>query len=336
MPAKRCDLIIPGLLPSLHGLSAGQLQAGYPALQRFFSKAISAKDMPDYHSLLSNLFGYDSAQSDLPFAAFAAASLGADPDDGYWISACPVNLFPDRDCLLLKMPRQKLTAEQLQWLSELLLDQFADIVLEAHILEQRLLLRLREPQSLKTFSLIDALGKNVEPFLPAGPDKSRWHAIANEIQMMIFQQQDLSEVCNALWFEAAGGVLANTSDSHDLPDCLVADDRLLIATAQQLGVAAFENAADAIEKTAGDLLLVDLQLLKTSASAEHPEDWQSFLIRIERLMQLLLGSLKKGRITQISLHSLDGYRFDIRTADLYRFWRKRLLPGGRPMPAAGR
>lgn len=339
MPSNRCDLIIPGLLPSLHGLTAAQLRAGYPALQRFFCKATGVEDYTDYFSLLSNLFGggQSQAQYDPPFSAFAAASLGLDEGkakDCYWISACPVNLFPDRDCLLLKMPAQSLTVEQLQWLSDLLLEQFADVVAEVHIHEQRLLIRLHQPHALKTCSLVDALGKNIEPFLPVGPDKSRWHAIANEIQMVIFQQQDLSGFCNALWFEAAGSRDSLAFDDRSLPAGLVADDSLLPAAAQQLGIELPASAADALAAIAGRLLIVDLQLLKMSASADTA-DWQNDLMRLEHLMLLALNALKKGRFSQINLHSLDGYQFELRKADLYRFWRNRPLPGGKTLPSAG-
>lgn len=163
--------------------------------------------------------------------AIAAASAIADGRPAAAWRLDPVHLHVGRDHLVLTDPRSlALQPDESAALAEALGPLFADegLVLDA-VSPQRWY--LHEPDAgralrLATRPLSGATGRNVDAWMPTGPDARRWRRIVNEVQMTwhahpVNAQRDARRLpaANSLWIE---GRVPPTSDAGARAAALVA------------------------------------------------------------------------------------------------------------------
>lgn len=173
---------------------------------------------PSVDALLFRLFGFAvEPGADIPVAAVTRLlDLGV-IDKGWWLRADPIHLVPGRRGLLMAANRQlNLTDTEAQALAQ----DISDTVLEdGWVLKapnpHRWYLKPPTAPRLTTTPIDQALGHDIEEFLPAGPDAKAWHMRMNELQILLHTSQTNVEreqrgvmPVNSLWFWGGGGLPA--------------------------------------------------------------------------------------------------------------------------------
>ena len=311
-----CKLLIPGLSQLLRSMETEYLSAHFPALNRFFSRARKQSSQTAYFSLVSQALTNDSSER-YPYAALQARYHGL--TDGYWVRAVPIELLPDRDRLLMqKTLTDELTPPVIERVSSLLMDYFRDDIAEVHFHDDAWLIRMHTDSAICFYSWIDALGNNIDRFMPTGNDQKFWHALINEVQMLLYQDEPVSAVLNTLWFEAGGSLEELTDNESRTRMVLMTDNDLLKVVASERGLTVVQKA-DQLDFGNG-LLMVDDKLLRHPGAVDglaKIEDYQ-------QLFQTLMSAMAKGQFKRIQLYTLDGYCFELSRLDLFKFWKRRL------------
>ena len=290
------DLILPALKQLLQsGWESSEL-ADYPAIRQFYRFAT-----PQVSSSQLDEVIYADSEKDLPLAADLARKNKY--QEGYWVCARPVILQPDRDCLLLTRYVDDCSAQQLESLIEILKSHFIDDFESIRLADNFLLIKLSKSIRIKTHSYVDALGKNIDKFLPSGDQKQYLHGLLNEIQMLIFQH---SMNFNALWFEFAGDQIEQV---YSKGFSLVSDDGLYAVDHQ----IPFDGLAEFIDSTdlSGHVKAIYPGLMQHCISLQSVNEQLTGLIK----------ALKANRLQSIALNTLDGESLRLVKNDLYKFWR---------------
>ncbi len=314
-----CELIIPGFISAVSCVPQQTLQTRFPSLYKFFIRATEQKSNSTFYRHISDFFNHSDTGADFPLAAVTAQQLNA--DSGVWLRAVPVRLFPDRDCLIMSVADEKIPKQTADEISALLLSHFSTEFTEIHFIDDVWLFKLAADASVCTFSILDAIGKNVDQFLPQGQDRTQWHALGNEIQMLLHQFNHTFQF-NALWLESVGSV----DTLKGIKDCesaiLLSADKALQDAAAFLGYRFYTTLEEFHwpEKTAR-VLTVDDRLLTRPELREY-DRLLNWLDETEALLLFALQALKQNRIDCIRLFSLDGHQYQLKKSDLWRFWRR--------------
>lgn len=206
-------LVVPGLLGPMPSLAEQAGRHRFPVIERWLSRSDTQPVPAAPETLVCGLFGVSCTDADLPTAALAwQAETDAEPT-GVLYHATPVHLAPDQDRLLLfDSPVAGLTAAETEALAVAFNGHFQD---DGWRLDSSpaggLYLRLAEPAAVHTSPLGEVIGRNVDLFLPRGPDAAQWRARMNEIQML-FHGLPLNEgrvaagrpAISGLWFHGGG------------------------------------------------------------------------------------------------------------------------------------
>lgn len=124
----------------------------------------------------------------VPQTAIAPVTLLADglpPEDGYWLRADPVHLHLDRNQIILQTNVAP-SAEEAAQLCAHLNRHFAETGMKFFAPHpRRWYLRLDEAPDLTTHSLYEVEGRNTRFYLPREASGMKWHAVMNEIQMLL-------------------------------------------------------------------------------------------------------------------------------------------------------
>jgi len=218
----KTHLVIPGLLGYLPRLrELGELPR-FPQIERLLARADLKSAQPDYFRTLFDLHGLEmQGKADLPTAALCYhAEQGVERlPDAYLFHADPIHLRPDQDRLLAfdftHSPLDEADAAQ-----------FAD-AFNQHFAEDGI--RLLTPDAsrwylsvsampdLRTRPLYEVLGRNIDFFLPQGPDAGYWRSWMNELQMLFYtlpvnasREAEGQLPVSSLWL-SGGGVLPSTA-----------------------------------------------------------------------------------------------------------------------------
>lgn len=169
---------------------------------------------PGATARIFQLFGVDQpADADFPVAAVTRVlDLGV-VDNNWWLRADPVHLATGRGGLTLVANRGlDLSVNEAEQMVEEIRSQYKD---DGWILKTanpyRWYLKPKDPARIITHALDEVLGKDVDQFLPKGPEEKKWHTLMNEIQILLHtsainadreQRGQLS--VNSLWFWGGG------------------------------------------------------------------------------------------------------------------------------------
>lgn len=330
-----CHLLIPDLLPRsaiteqndpLHRISAPALQA---LLARSSRERSSTENM---ESWLCEAFGVDSGL-DYPVASLCALAQGIETGNSYWLRADPVHLAVERDQLVLEQgPVNSLSKDESLALVATLNQHFACDGL--HFLTphpKHWYLRLDQPAAIATQTLHRALGQNIHPLLPTGPDALRWRALLNEIQMLLFSHPvneareargDLPVNSTWLW---GGGAQPNHLRSPF--DEIWANEPLPHGLAEKAGIPHRmlpDGVDDWLEEIASGSHLLVLDSLRDPASYGDPHSWREQLLRLEELwFAPLKRAAQRGKI-DLTLHvpTVGGTSsFTTNRSRLWKFWK---------------
>jgi hypothetical protein len=155
----------------------------------------------------------------------------------------------------------------------------------------------------------DALGSDVFPFLPAGPEGRRWRALFNEAQVVLHHHpRNAARVAaglppvNSLWFWGGGTLPAQVRCAAA---AVLSEDAELRALARQAGLRDEPGEAGSV--------LSDLR---------RERDWT-------RVQDVILADARRElgrRYDALELDFADGARFALRRGHRWRLWRRALDP----------
>lgn len=194
---------------------------------------------------------------------------------------------------------------------------------------QRWYLRLDDDGGMKARPLSQVAGKDIRALLPEGRSALRWHAVLNEIQMLLHDHAVNREreargepPINSVWLW--GGGRGGTRLAQPCAK-VCGDSELADAFARAAGIpgeALPENARACLGN--GDVLLV-WEGLQRAVLRGDLREWQDSLLHFERRCAApLLGALRAGRIAQIVLDvpGEAARRFVLSRGASWMLWRR--------------
>ena len=330
----KLSLLVPGLLSALPGVNARAVVAQHcSAATRLLSRAQQATEGADADTLHYRLLGYSlSATHDLPDAWLSYQfDTGTVPADAL-LRADPVHLRADQSRLLLfDAAHLDITADEARELSDAFNRHYATDGLRLEFpTPTRGYLHLDAAPTIRTTSLAQVMGRNVDACLPVGPDARHWHGVLNEVQML-FHDHPVNRaretrgkpLVNGLWLWGGGRPLtAAPSDWQRL----WSNDPALRGLAWLNGIASGEpptHADDWLSNVVDGNHMVCLDALRRAAAYADLEHWLAETQRLERdWFAPLEGALKHGRVRELRLYPDDGCSYRVTRWDMLRFWKR--------------
>jgi len=308
-----------------------EARTGLPSLSKMLSRGRAAGlGARPWEAALLELFGI-ARQHDWPLAPLSWVGEGSEGVEGYWLHADPVHLRAERDAVLLfDAGHFALERESARALVDALNVHFAPDGLRFFAPNPtRWYVRLDRVPDISTWPLRAAAGRSIDALLPYGSEALAWHRRVNEIQMLLHAHavNEMREsagqlAINSVWFWGGGMLPAAAGGRFS---GVWGDDPLArgLARAASLPWAAMPEGADSWLAQAGageHVMLLDM----------HTEQPREALLAAERLWFIpLLRALKRRQLSTFTLVAEDGgtaARFELRAADLWKFWRRAPLP----------
>jgi hypothetical protein len=340
--ATTLHLVIPGLLETGRFEPADPAfpAPAAPALGWLLARADVRAVPATSDGVLFHLFGLPvSDASDLPVAAVTRLADGGEAEDGWWLRADPVHLRPDlRGVYLVDARILAIEPAEARALVEAFNQTFAadELWLDAPR-PDRWYLRLPADPGLRSHPLIDAIGRDINPLLPYGPNVRRWHALLTEAQMLFHghavnreREQRGQPMINGLWLWGGGrcptGARAPAAG-------LYASDPLARGLARLAHVAVApvpEHAGDWLDASAGESdSLVVLEATRHDAADGDSASWAEHVAELEYAWFTFCRRwLQTGKLVTLRLYPGNGRVYTLTGAARWRFWRR-----ARPLPA---
>ena len=280
-------------------------------LETLLARADRLVEPVGYAGGLFGLFGIETpAGADLPTAAVCfLADTGEAPADAL-LHADPLQLHPDRDSLLaFDLDDDPLDADEIARLVEAFNAHFSDD--GVHLCGSpagRIYLRCDRTPSIRTHPLSAVIGRNLDPFLPAGEDQNRWRGLLNETQMLChaleFNQEREARgrpTLGGLWFSGGGGLPAQATGPVDrlVGDCVLSRGLLVLRPG------------------AGGAELIVEHAPGRAVTRADPGAWLRALAEIEDRMSTLLQGCEA-----LHVHPGNGTVFRWNRRSPRRFWRR--------------
>lgn len=273
---------------------------------------------------------------DWPAAPFSLLGDGGAPGTGAWMRADPVHLRIERNQLVLADHNAfRVTREEAEALAEAINAHLGDRLVIHALRPGRWYARLPDCPDIETTPLRAARGRAVDALLPRGPESMAWHALANELQMLLHahpvntaREGRGEHPINGVWFWGAGRLASPAGRPFQH---VAADDPLARGLAQASGAEARElpPGAQAWLADAGGtgIALLALDALACASDYGDAGAWREALTGLEQAwFAPLLRALSAGRIGMLTLHLLDGahaLEVEVSRSDLRYFWRRR-------------
>ena len=281
--------------------------------------AVGAWEKDPEHALEASLckqFGIKK-QADWPVAPLALIGEEAQQADGYWFVVHPVHFVLQRDYFTLG-DAVPLNAEESELLAAALNQHFAQDGLRflPSKTSDFLYLHVNDDVDVTTYSLSEAMGRDVGKHMPHGKHGMKFQTLLNEVQMLLHDHpinQSLEKrgllAVNSLWLSGGGRFEAINQSAQKLGFKLFANDALSAGLAKWSGVSSALVKDYASLKLAGDVVMV------LAHNRDLESDW----------FGPMLKSLKQKELNTLRCHfDVHGMTFTLhlRPRDTWRFWRK--------------
>ncbi len=329
----RLHLTVPGLLWSAESLREATRDLDLPALSTLLGRGehrlAAAQGLTDW---IARTFAL--GDDEMPWGALRRlGETDFAPGDGVWLCADPVHLRFARDTLVLADARELAIApDEARALVESLNTHFADVGRFGVADPARWYLCLPAAPALRTQPLERVLGRSFEPFLPHGPDATRWRALLNEAQMLLHghpvnvaREARGQPAINSLWFWGAGSLSAMQAPPFG---AVCSDIPLVIgaARAASLACAPLPGRAPATAPAQGMLAVIDT--LQGAAAWRDLSSWRGALAQLEReWFAPLLGALHAGGLRELTLAAPGDeatLELVVTAHDRWKLWRRPL------------
>lgn len=328
-----CILHIPGLLPPREALAAGGIAPQVPHLASLLARARTTRQPEwDDSASLCQVFGI-TRQQDWPLAPLLAHQAGLPAAQGYWLCATPVHLETRRNALVLSgTAALDISGAESAALAAALAAHLREDGVTLHQAgPAQWLLQIGAAPAMTTTSLERARGRDVRELLPQGADSRRWHRLLTEMQMLLHahavngaREAAAQRPLNSVWLWGGGTLPAAPAAAVSM---VWSDDDVVRALGHHAGSRIAPPPARIVPGTVagGTHLLVNRLLAEPLRRGDLPA-WRAALCTLDRdWFQPLLAALQCRRLDRLGIITDDGddaRRFDIRPADLYKFWRK--------------
>ena len=261
-------------------------------------------------------------QLDWPLAPIRLMGEGVAVQAGYWFLVHPVHFVLQRDFFTLGEALH-LTAETTQTLIGYLNQHFSQDGLRFLPSDAGdcWYLHVADEVDVSTYSLAEALGRDVGKVMPYGKHGMRFQALLNEVQMLLHEhplnqvreQQGLPAV-NSIWL-SGGGSLQRISPPPSKPKFkFFAHDSLSLGLAKWAGLSCHTE-------------LVDDSTFKHQQNGEHAVVVMSTQdVSASACFSVLLQALKRTKLKTLRCHfDVHGMTFTLtlKALDAWKFWRKR-------------
>ena len=301
-------LVVPGLLGPFPRFAETGEAPRLPALERLLARGDKASGPESYPQALFALYGVPGEEP-LPTAPVCYhADSGGQAETRSLLHADPIHLRPDQDRLLgFDFHRQPLDDGLAPAFIEAFNAHFADDGLELIAPHPtRWYLALDREPDVRFQPLAEILGRNIDLFLPQGPDAGQWRAWMNEVQMLFhsLQVNDEREVrgklpLNGLWF-SGGGYLPSTVPggfSQVSGDCCLLRGLNMLSSG-----------------TGEDELIVDHGAGRAVLDGDR-DAWQRAIIALDAQLQSLMSA-------ELRLYVCDGRAWHWQPKMRRRWWRR--------------
>lgn len=269
-------------------------------------------------ALICEQYGLQAAP-DYPIAAIAAVVDGLEVGDAYWLRADAVHLVLQRDCYSLGEPIPlQVTREHAEGMIASLNKHFSQDDLMFLIGSSGAwYLRSAQSPQIKTTLPSVAAGKNIHQFMPQGLESSKWLAVLNEVQMLLFEhpaniarETTGKMAVNSVWF-SGGGVMPQPIVLRSDESSVFANSVLYQGLEKWAGFPLLPTPSNFDAILQNDLAHVRLHL---TPSNQLDEDW----------FKPMLSALKSKKIKHLTLN-LGFYEkclvVEIQPIHFYKFWR---------------
>lgn len=328
---RKITFIIPRLLPPPAAVSENDLP-DCRTLTRVLTCADRESCSDDYYRLLIELFGISlPVDVEYPVAALSYFSDTGQRAD-YCLRADPVHLSASGEgVVLLDDAMIVLERAEAESIAIDLQPYFEELEAELHIPHPaRWYLCFHEAPRIQTTPLPEVIGRDVGMALPAGPDRTRWRQLFNEIQMVLYTSS-VNETrtrqgrlpVNSLWFWGPGPMPEQGKTDFDY--CF-SDDPFVrgLAALHDIPAAGLPaSASDALEQ-AGEVrhVLVTDGRARQHQSYGNAAAWLGYVESLENdWLQPLEREIKRGRLQQLEILT-NGTRFSYRRRHRWRLWRR--------------
>ena len=285
-----------------------------PALELLLARGRRALDeRRSYEQWIGEACGLGEDDA-LPAGALTLLAEGGAPGDAVWMRADPVHLRLGRtDLTVVPAAAFALDSQEAASLAETLNVHFAT-EFELHpVRAKHWCMRIDAAPRLSTRPTAEVAGGDVDTNLPQGEDAKHWHALMNEIQMLLHrhpvnearQARGVQEV-NSVWFWGAGKLQGKVADFRWRS--VTADDPLARGLALHAGRSAQLHASAQAwlaqhprrpSSGGADALRMPFAMGDTT-------EWGKRSSSSRRWFAPLLGALRTGRIGMFTLHAPDG------------------------------
>lgn len=298
------------------------------------SKVVCYPSPTNLHEIVAELFGLSFAQ-DFPSAALTLLANDRYDDSYNYMHADPVHLRAELDHAVLTAS-QDLAIQEHE--SDILCD-----VLNQHFDQDGLhFFRLNNDQwyvssqhkiRLKTTSLADATGRNINFLLPRGEDSKRWKQLLTEAQMLLHahevntrRENAARPTINSLWFHGCG----------ELPQYgpaeigSVCSDQDMFAGLSKYIKKDFLKKPDSVDEYVTYLLKhgADSVNVLHLSELEHLVNYTDVTIWLEKLTALLdhwiypLIKIANKNNIKIMLYPVNEKKYQFSKYDALKFWKK--------------
>ncbi|WP_406672194.1 hypothetical protein [Natronospira sp.] len=295
-----------------------------------------APALPGLHRLLArgDALPADSLQGPgQSQAALALLGEGKRPRQGYWLRADPVHLRPDQDFLLLWDGRAlDLDAEEADALVGQFNQQFAEDGWRLEVqAPDRWYLAAPGDLSVETTPVAAVTGRNINHFMPAGPDRVKLEQLINETQML-FHDHPVNQARTARGLPTVSGVwpwgggrLDEVENRLGSWASLLSNDPVWQGLAQHQGCKSGPEPASFSDwrgQAWGDSLVVIETGTRAALDGDGP-GWQAALEQLDRdWWQAALRALGKGELDSLELALGPLGPWHMRPGMRWRFWRR--------------
>lgn len=327
---NKLALVIPGLLGPLPELEADNVTPECSVLQKWLACGkLKTATADNYYDLLAELFGLNH---DFSIASVTSLIDTAECNRDFSFRADPVHFKADIDhAIMLDHNRLDIKAEEAAALIESFNQHFSADGIQLYMgHEHRWYLSAADGLDVQTTALQDAVGRNVQHFLPVGEHALNWKRFLNETQMLFYshevnqQRQETGVMTiNSLWLWGEGQELNVTGEPSW--DWVVSDDIVAEGIAQSTGVKHISLTAlnNNIELPEGNGVMVLSSLLGPLSYGDTHAWSESIQQLCQQWLTAIHGLLKSRKITLLDLYPADGRVYQLSAAQLLKFWRRK-------------
>lgn len=336
----RLSLVVPGCcgpLPENTG-SLDRLDASVRRLPLWslLSRADRVAAEQGFHVQIAALFDLQCADGNFPYAALDLLGENGVPGDQVWIHADPVCMHADIDHAILfdAQSLQLAQAEADKLVAELNVHFEPDGIQIFCNTPSSWYLQLNHHEKISTHPLHDAVGRNVNAFMPGGDDASYWRRFMNEAQMLLHmseinQQREARGhlPVNSLWLWGEGSLPAPGRDARE-----GAVRRIMTRNANARGLAQLQGIrCDSIPENM-DVLMQQLDStahtcivfdeLFSSTSYGDIGVWQQKLLELHDDWLLPLMNAAMRLKLPLMLYPCHGSAYQLHAHSRLRLWRR--------------